>query len=130
MTPDRQLVSASDAVSLMAPGAEGYFGVLAHHAAMITELIPGELKFTHASGAEETMAVSGGFAEVVNNRVTVLADTAERPDEIDIDRAREAYRRAAERLAAPGPGMDLERARLAMLKAMARLTVAGQSIHR
>lgn len=128
VTPNRLLTSVNDAVWLMAPGSEGYFGLMAFHAPLIAELMPGELRVTHASGLEEIMAVSGGFAEVSNNHVTVLADTAERPDEIDVERARSAYKRASERLASSAPGLDVERARLAMLRAAARLTVAGQPV--
>lgn len=128
VTPERVLSSIHDAVSVVIPGSEGYFGVLADHAPLITQLIPGELRFARNDGTQEVMAVSGGFVEVNPDNVIVLADTAERAPEIDIDRARQSLKRAEERLASAQPGTDVERARIAMLKAMARLKVAGQKL--
>ncbi|MEI6915403.1 MAG: F0F1 ATP synthase subunit epsilon [Armatimonadota bacterium] len=128
VTPERVLSSIHNAVSVVIPGSEGYFGVLAEHAPLITQLIPGELRLAQNDGTQEVMAVSGGFVEVTPDKVIVLADTAERAPEIDVDRARESLKRAEERLSAAQPGTDIDRARIAMLKAMARLRVAGQKI--
>ena len=104
VTPQR-LVLQAEIVSLQAPGSEGYLGVLAHHAALITSLRPGRLDVRDAKGVVTSFAVSGGFLEVSGNRATVLADTAERAGEIDVERARASQKRAEERLrqAAGGP---------------------------
>ena len=122
--------------SLQVPGSEGYLGVLAHHAPLITALRPGRLDVRDAKGAMQSYAVSGGFLEVSNNRATVLADTAERKDEIDVARAEACVKRAEERLradsvSAHGGGgtatatvIDKERAQRALERAKNRLHVA------
>ncbi len=122
MTAERELYRGeADLVS--APGAEGRLGILPRHAALLTTLASGELTIKLA-GAEEPLFVSGGFLEVSNNAVTVLADTAEHAEEIDQARAEEARRRAQERL--EQAQSDVERAELlgALERAMARLRVA------
>jgi F-type H+-transporting ATPase subunit epsilon len=105
VTPQRLLLE-SEIVSLQAPGSEGYLGVLAHHAALITALRPGRLDVRTADGRVLRYAVSGGFLEVSGNRASVLADTAELAGEIDRPRAEAALRRAEERLRGgpDGPG--------------------------
>jgi len=138
VTPQRLLLE-SEVVSLQVPGSEGYLGVLAHHAPLITALRPGRLDVRDTMGATRSYAVSGGFLEVSGNRATVLADTAERKDEIDIARAEACVKRAEERLKADsGPGMgmgggttaatataiDKERAQRALERAKNRLHVA------
>src|SRR5436305_5601673 len=112
-----------------APGSEGRLGILPKHAALLTILAPGELRIT-LGGAEEPLFVSGGFLEVSNNSVTVLADTAEHAEEIDQARAEEARRRAQERL--EQAGSDVDRAELlgALERAMTRLRVAELSRRR
>src|SRR5258708_14893268 len=122
VTAERELYRGeADLVS--APGAEGRLGILPRHAALLTTLASGELTINLA-GAEEPLFVSGGFLEVSNNAVTVLADTAEHAEEIDQARAEEARRRAQERL--EQAQSDVERAELlgALERAMARLRVA------
>jgi F-type H+-transporting ATPase subunit epsilon len=122
VTAERELYRGeADVVS--APGAEGRLGILPRHAALLTTLAPGELTIELA-GAEEPLFVSGGFLEVSNNSVTVLADTAEHAEEIDQARAEEARRRVQERL--EQAQSDTERAELlgALERAMARLRVA------
>jgi F-type H+-transporting ATPase subunit epsilon len=122
VTAERELYRGeADLVS--APGAEGRLGILPRHAALLTTLAPGELTIELA-GAEEPLFVSGGFLEVSNNSVTVLADTAEHAEEIDQARAEEARRRVQERL--EQAQSDTERAELlgALERAMARLRVA------
>ena len=122
VTAERELYRGeADLVS--APGAEGRLGILPRHAALLTTLASGELTIKLA-GAEEPLFVSGGFLEVSNNAVTVLADTAEHAEEIDQARAEEARRRAQERL--EQAQSDVERAELlgALERAMARLRVA------
>jgi F-type H+-transporting ATPase subunit epsilon len=97
VTPQRLLLE-TQIVSLKAPGSEGYLGILAHHAPLITPLRPGRLDVRDTSGQESSYAVSGGFLEVSANRATVLADTAERIDEIDRGRAEASLKRAEARL--------------------------------
>lgn len=122
VTPDRLLLS-EEVVSVIAPGVEGYLGVLANHAPLVTELAVGILRIRYPDDTEENVAVSGGFMEVAHNRVLVLADSAERPQDIDIQRAKEALLRAHQRL--HDPTMDHERARAALERALNRLKVAG-----
>lgn len=122
VTPDRMLIS-EEAVSVVAPGVEGYLGVLANHAPLVTELGVGILRIRYPDDTEENVAVSGGFMQVANNRVLVLADAAERPQDIDIQRAKEALIRARQRL--HDPTVDHERARAALERAINRLKVAG-----
>jgi F-type H+-transporting ATPase subunit epsilon len=96
-----RLVYSEDADMLVAPGVDGEIGILPQHAPLITALRPGELRVTRGSEMEN-FAIGGGYLEVSGNRVTVLADTAERADEIDIARA-QAARERAERLLSEGP---------------------------
>jgi F-type H+-transporting ATPase subunit epsilon len=122
VTPDRALLS-EEVVSIIAPGVEGYLGVLANHAPLVTELNVGILRIRYPDDTEENVAVSGGFMEVANNRVLVLADAAERPQDIDIQRAREALIRARQML--HDPTVDHDRARTALERAITQLRVAG-----
>lgn len=122
VTAERELYNGeADIVS--APGSEGRLGILPRHAALLATLKPGELNIKF-NGAEEPLFVSGGFLEVSDNSVTVLADTAEHAEEIDQARAEEARRRAQERL--EQAGSDVDRAELlgALERAMTRLRVA------
>ena len=133
-TPTRQLVSA-EADEVVAPGSEGYFGVLPGHAPFLTTLGSGEVSYRH--GREEGhLAVIGGFAEVQADRVMILAETAERPEEIDRERAERARQRAEQRLAGRNPQgrlpeaggeIDYARAVAALARALARLQVAGRA---
>ncbi len=122
VTPDRSLVTAQvDEVQL--PGAEGYFGVLPGHTPLLAALQVGELWYRIGRETHH-VAVAFGFVEVLPDRVTVLAQIAERADEIDVVRAQAAKRRAEERLAARTPDVDPDRARIAFLKSLVRLDVA------
>jgi len=113
----------SDEVDLVvAPGVEGELGILPHHAPLMTMLLPGEL-LVRKGGEEFFLAISGGFLEVRPDRIIVLADAAERAEEIDIARAEAAKRRAEERLKHPVPEMDLARAEAALRRSLARLKV-------
>ena len=124
VTPQRLLLEAP-IVSLEAPGSEGYLGVLAHHAPLITPLRPGRLDVRDPAGVESSYAVSGGFLEVSANRATVLADTAERVDEIDRARAEASLKRAEARLGADAPrGTDRARAQRSLERAKNRLAIA------
>lgn len=107
---------------IIAPGTEGQLGILPHHAPLMTALQPGEL-LVRKGGEEISMAISGGFLEVRPDRIIVLADAAERSDEIDVARAEEARRRAQERLAHPTPELDIARAEAALARSLARLRV-------
>lgn len=124
ITPDRVVLSDGEVVSVTAPGVGGYMGVLVNHAPVMTELAVGELDFRRVDGSTDAMAVSGGFMEVYENTITVLAETAERRGEIDIRRAEEALLRAERRLAAHPPEVDIDRAQAALLRALNRLRVA------
>ena len=116
---------SSEAVSLVAPGADGYFGVLRGHAPLVAALKIGELEITPAAGqAPVLIAVSGGFIEVHPDCVTVLADSAELAEEIDVERARLAKERAEALLQAGGENTDVDRAQAALLRALNRLRVA------
>jgi F-type H+-transporting ATPase subunit epsilon len=108
------------------PGSEGYLGVLPGHTPLLTTLKVGELWYR--VGAEKHyLAIAGGFVEILPDRVTVLADLAERAQDIDIVRAEAAKRRAEERLAKPSSDLDFERARIAMMKSLIRLQVASRA---
>jgi F-type H+-transporting ATPase subunit epsilon len=127
VTPDRVVLS-EEVASLVAPGAQGYLGVLPHHAPLVTELGVGTLSYRTTSGNQAALAVSGGFMEVGRERTTVLADAAERAEEISVERARRARDQARERLQALGEHAEpAERAeaRAALERATNRLRVAG-----
>ncbi len=117
-----RLVFSDDVDAVVAPGVEGQLGILPHHAPLMTILQPGEL-LVRKGGEEFCMAVTGGFLEVRPDRVIILADAAERVEEIDVCRAEEAIRRAQESLHQPTPGLDSTRAEAALRRAMARLQV-------
>jgi F-type H+-transporting ATPase subunit epsilon len=123
VTPDRLVVSESVDI-VMAMGALGEFGILPNHIPFLTLLQPGELRY-RKDNKLEYMAVTGGFAEVSNNKVTVLAEGAEKAREIDLDRARRAKERAEKRLAqAKSEAIDYTRAETALKRALVRLNVA------
>ncbi|MBI2218530.1 MAG: F0F1 ATP synthase subunit epsilon [Candidatus Rokubacteria bacterium] len=124
-TPMR-LVVAEPVDEVVVPGSEGYFGVLPGHAPFLTTLGIGEL--TYRQGRDERhLAVSGGFAEVRNDKVIVLADTAERPDEIDRARAERARERAERRLGGrTQEEIDYVRASCALARSLTRLQVAAR----
>ena len=113
--------------SLVAPGVEGYFGVLARHAPTIAQLGTGVLSVTTEQGKQEFFACASGFVEVEPDHVTILADTAEAAEEIDLARARAAERRARERLQAHSPNVDIARAEAALRRALVRLRTAEKS---
>jgi F-type H+-transporting ATPase subunit epsilon len=125
-TPTRFLVTA-EVEEVVAPGAEGYFGVWPGHAPFLTTLGSGFVAY-RTGGAEHTLAVHGGFAEVGDDRVIVLADKAERPEEIDVARARRARERAEQRLAGKTPEeIDYTRALAALTRALTRLQLADRA---
>jgi F-type H+-transporting ATPase subunit epsilon len=117
-------VYSGDVEKVVVPGVEGQLGILPHHAPLMTMLEPGELICVAGEGGEELcLAISGGFLEVRPDRVIVLADAAERAEDIDIARAEEAKRRAQERLKQHVPEVDHFRAEAAMRRALARIQV-------
>jgi F-type H+-transporting ATPase subunit epsilon len=124
VTPDRLLVNEQvDEVQI--PGTEGYFGVLPGHTPMLSALAVGEMWYRQ--GQEKTfVSVANGFCEVLPDKVTVLAQLAERAEEIDVARAEEAKRRAEERLKV-AKDVDYDRARLALQKSLARLQVSSRA---
>ena len=117
-----RVVFSDEVDVIVAPGIEGQLGVLPHHAPLMTMLKPGEL-LVRKDGEEFSLVITGGFLEVRPNRVIVLADAAERVEEIDMARAEEARRRAQERLKERIPEVDAARAQAALLRALARLEV-------
>jgi F-type H+-transporting ATPase subunit epsilon len=122
VTPDRLVVKEMVDI-VMAVGALGEFGILPNHIPFLTTLQPGELRF-RKDNQLEYMAVTGGFAEVSDNRVTILAEAAERAQEIDIERARRAKERAERRLAqAKTEAIDYLRAEAALKRSLVRLSI-------
>jgi len=125
VTPDRAVVAEKvDEVEI--PGAEGYFDVLPGHTPLLATLQVGELWF-RKGGEKYYVSIAFGFAEVLPDRVTILAELAERPEEIDVSRAEAAKRRAEERIAKPAPDIDFERARIALMKSLVRLRVSTRA---
>jgi len=125
VTPDRSVVTERvDEVEI--PGSEGYFGVLPGHTPLLATLKVGELWY-RKGGEVVYVSIAFGFAEVLPDRVTILAQLAERPEEIDVARAEAAKRRAEDRLATPSQDLDYERARIALMKSLVRLQVATRS---
>jgi len=127
VTPQRQLLREKVA-SVQLPGASGELGILPGHAPLITELGNGELGYKASGGEPVVLAVLSGFAEVLPDRVTVLAETAERPEEIDVARAKEALARAEARLKSTDPYIDWDRATVALQRALVRIKVG--ELHR
>jgi F-type H+-transporting ATPase subunit epsilon len=123
VTGEREVLVEDDVDMVVAPGIEGQLGILPQHAPLVTTLAPGELRIVKG-GTEEDFAVSGGFLQVGPDRVMVLADTAERSEEIDIARAEEARRRAEAELANPRPAADAAAMQAAMRRSAVRLRVA------
>ena len=126
VTPERQLLRQT-VVGVTLPGGDGCLGILPGHAPLITELGIGELTYSaKGAGQAEHLAIISGFAEVLGDRVTVLAETAERPEEIDVARAEEAKKRAEQRLAsaASDPDVDWARAAIALQRSLIRIQVA------
>ncbi len=123
VTPEKKVVDTA-AQEVQIPGKNGYLGILPGHAPLITELAVGEIKIREASG-EQKLAVAWGFAEVLPDRVTILAESAERPSEINVERARKAKERAEQRLTSGDTAVDVERALDALHRAETRLDVAA-----
>ena len=123
VTPERTVLSET-AVSVQVPAVDGSLGILAGHAPLLAELGVGECRVRLAGGAEEQLAIAGGFVEVSRDRVTVLADTAEFASEIDASRAEESLARAREMLTRLEGGADAASANEALRRAQNRLRIA------
>ncbi len=125
VTPDSIVVN-EDAQIVMAPGTDGEFGVLSGHTPFLTSLKVGTVQYTDADGNEHSVFVSGGFTEALPDKVTVLAESAEKHQDIDVDRAKAAMDRAQERIAdEKNEKIDFTRAKSSLSRAMHRLKITG-----
>jgi F-type H+-transporting ATPase subunit epsilon len=123
VTPER-VVYSGEANMVIARGVEGDLGILPNHMPLVTPLKIAPVRIKTEGDKEIKMAVSGGFMEVRGDKVTIIAETAERPEDIDVARAKAAKARAEQRLSERHPDLDVRRAELALQRAMARLDVA------
>jgi len=121
-TPEK-LVVRNDASEAQIPGSEGMLGILPGHAPLISEIDSGELTYV-MDGKRHVLAIAKGWVEISHDKVRVLVDSCEAPDQIDLTRAEEALKRANERLLSPKQDLDLARALNAAKRAQARLAVA------
>ncbi len=124
VTPQKAIVSEEVEI-VVAPGSEGEFGALKGHTTFLTSLNLGTLRYKDANGKERLLFINGGFAEVLPNKVTILAESAERRQDIDVARAQDAKGRAEQRLAAKAADLDLVRAEAALRRAIDRIRIAG-----
>ncbi|CCK80133.1 F0F1 ATP synthase subunit epsilon [Desulfobacula toluolica] len=122
VTPQKAIVS-EEAEIVIAPGSEGEFGALKGHTTFLTSLNVGTLRYKDNSGKERYLFINGGFAEVLPDKVTILAESAERRMNIDVERATQAKERAEKRLASKAADIDLVRAEAAMRRAIHRLKI-------
>ena len=127
VTPENILVS-QEVDTVVAPGSEGEFGVLPGHIHFLSGIVPGELRYDSGT-TKESMAITDGFAEVSNDRVSILVDAAEKARDIDVERAQHAMERAEERLAKDRgtEDIDFSRAETALKRAVMRIKVYGKS---
>ena len=125
VSADRSLLNET-VDEVVIPGFDGYFGVLPGHTPLLAVLHVGELWYRQGQD-KHYVSIAFGFAEVLPDRVTILAQIAEKADEIDLARAEAAKKRAEERLSRPAVDIDFERARIALLKALIRLQVASRA---
>ena len=125
VTPERQLL-AEAVTEAQLPGADGYLGVLPGHAPLITELGIGELTYRTSGGQSGLLAVIRGFAEVLPDRISLLAEVAERAEDIDLQRAQKALKRAQELIAKGGENLDWDRASAALQRALVRIQVVAK----
>lgn len=124
VTPQKAVVSEEVEI-VVAPGSEGEFGALKGHTTFLTSLKIGSLRYKDAAGKEHVVFINGGFSEVLPDKVTVLAESAERRKDIDLARAQEAKDRAEKRLAAAADDLDFARAQAALQRALYRINIAG-----
>ena len=124
VTPQSAIVS-EEAQIVVAPGSEGEFGALKGHTTFLTSLKVGTLRYKDANGKERYLFINGGFAEVLPDKVTILAESAERRQHIDVQRATDAKARAEKRIAAKAADTDFVRAEAALRRAVHRLSLKG-----
>ncbi|CAD7847558.1 MAG: ATP synthase epsilon chain (EC 3.6.3.14) [Olavius algarvensis Delta 4 endosymbiont] len=125
VTPSTDVVN-EDAQIVMAPGSMGEFGVLTGHTPFMTSLKVGDIRYVDSNGTERHVFVSGGFAEALPEKVTVLAESAERRSDIDAERAQSALTRAEKRLAESSNTLDVIRAKAALARAIMRVQMASK----
>ena len=125
VTPERQLLSEAVREAQL-PGADGYLGILPGHAPLISELGIGELTYKTTSGQSGLFAIIRGFVEVLPDRVSVLAELAERAEDIDLKRAQDALKRAQELIAKGGDNIDWDRASASLQRALVRIQVVSK----
>ena len=125
VTPDRLLVR-EPVDELQVPGSEGYLGILPGHMPLLARLKIGELWY-RAGSERHYLSIAGGFVEILPDRVILLAQIAERAQDIDVPRAEAARKRAEERLTRPKVDLDMERARIALMKSLIRIQVASRA---
>ena len=126
ITPGR-VVFQDEASSVSAPGTQGGFQILHNHAPFISTIEVGTIKVRNKNGNDLVYATGGGFVEVKENNIVVLAESAELAGEIDVPRAKAANARAMQRLQSKDPGIDIERARLSMMRSLNRLRVTSKA---
>jgi F-type H+-transporting ATPase subunit epsilon len=114
--------------SIIAPGIEGYLGVLIDHAPLITSLVPGKLTVKNSDAKEVVLAISGGFLEVLKNKVIILADAVEFAKDIDLERAKNALERAKQRLRSGEKDIDIPRALAAFKRAQNRIAICKECV--
>jgi F-type H+-transporting ATPase subunit epsilon len=123
VTPQKEVVKEETQI-VVAPGVLGEFGVLIGHTPFMTALNVGTIRYTDAQGQENSVFVSGGFAEALPDKVTVLAESAEKSQDIDVDRAKAAMDRAQKRIDDKSENIDYVRAKMALKRALHRIQLA------
>jgi F-type H+-transporting ATPase subunit epsilon len=126
VTPQKAIVSEEVEI-VVAPGSEGEFGALKGHTTFLTSLNVGTLRYKDVNGKERYLFINGGFAEVLPGKVTILAESAERRKDIDVERATKAKERAEKRLEAKGGNTDLARAEVALKRSLHRLKLKNMN---
>ena len=127
VSPERVLYE-QEVDGIIVPGTDGYLGVLSHHAPLITSLKPGKITITESDNKQLIAAVSGGFLEVSDNLATILADSVEFLEEIDVERAKSAYQRAKKRAGLKSTDVDVERVQESLRRAENRLRILGEKL--
>jgi F-type H+-transporting ATPase subunit epsilon len=123
----KKMVFSEPIQSIVAPGTVGYFSIHVGHTPFVSSLKTGVVQAIRLNGEKLILAMTGGFLMTDGKKVILLADAAERPEEIDVARAQAAKERAEKRLAERSPDIDIDRAKAALLRALTRLKVAGAS---
>jgi F-type H+-transporting ATPase subunit epsilon len=126
VTPQNAIVSEEVQI-VVAPGSEGEFGALKGHTTFLTSLKVGTLRYKDVNGKERFLFINGGFAEVLPDKVTILAESAERRQDIDVQRATDAKTRAEKRISAKAADTDLLRAEAALRRSIHRISIKGSS---